>query len=207
MVPHSRGNERLIIDGYNVLHAWGLLRGVGPGALERARNKLAGVLHRHLPESIRRRATIVFDSRTADATTTRAGEILVEFAGDHRSADERIIELIGRHSAPRQLLVVSSDHEIQKAARARRANFLDSDQWLEKLVGEKKSSRESNPEGLNLQPPVDVDYWMREFGLDDETADSAIVEEDADALSLNRDDAIFNPFPPGYLDDPIEEDN
>ena len=45
--------------------------------------------------------------------------------------DELIMELIRANHVPKRLLVVSSDHEIQTCAQRRKANFIDSEQWLD----------------------------------------------------------------------------
>jgi uncharacterized protein len=122
----------LIIDGYNVLHSCGLIRGK---QIAEARARLLEHLRRNLDEPDRKRTTVVFDSNLPRETHSETvADVLVEFASDHPSADERIIQLIRKHSAPKQLLVISSDHEIQRAARSRGAKGVDSEVWFEKLV-------------------------------------------------------------------------
>jgi hypothetical protein len=46
------------------------------------------------------------------------------------SADDVLEELIEAEADPRNLIVVSSDHRIQRAARRRKATYLDSQDWL-----------------------------------------------------------------------------
>src|SRR5262249_53113494 len=75
-----------LIDGYNLLHAIGVLRGrVGPQGLEKARQRLVGLLHGALgTESTN--ATIVFDAAGAPAGATDEQEyrgIQVRFAVHH----------------------------------------------------------------------------------------------------------------------------
>lgn len=122
----------LIIDGYNVLHTCGLIRGK---QIAEARARLLEHLRRNLDEVDRKRTTVVFDSNLPRETQSETvADVLVEFASDHPSADERIIQLIRKHSAPKQLLVISSDHEIQRAARSRGAKAVDSEDWFENLM-------------------------------------------------------------------------
>src|SRR5580700_8998185 len=56
----------LLIDGYNLLHASGILpRGVGPGTLERAREALLNFLVESIEPDELRSATAIFDARDA----------------------------------------------------------------------------------------------------------------------------------------------
>ncbi len=132
----------LIIDGYNVLHTCGLIRGE---KLADARARLLEILRRNIDETNRKRATVVFDSSLPQETRCETiAEVLVEFASDHHSADERIAQLIRQHSASKQLTVVSSDHEIQRVARSRGARVVDSEEWLESLQNRSASESGGN---------------------------------------------------------------
>lgn len=124
----------LIIDGYNLLGS-STLGAEGPGntSLERARNGLLQWLLAALSPREAARTTIVFDAREAPPGLPRSyryEELDVQFAPRGSEADEVIEELIAAHSAPRNLLVVSSDHRIQRAARRRKAKFIDSEQFF-----------------------------------------------------------------------------
>ena len=69
--------------------------------------------------------------------------ITVRFAAQYEEADELIEELIRADSAPRRLVVVSSDHRIQRAARRRRAKAVDSDVWYAELVRARRERQRS----------------------------------------------------------------
>ena len=159
----------LIIDGYNLLYTTGMIaKPVGPGQLERGRNLLMGLLVRYLSPDDRQRTTVVFDSDVdAGNPAVVVSGVLIEFAVEYESADARIIELVRRHSAPRQLVVVSSDHEIQRAVAARRATAVDSDLWLENLVERAADGKESaDVPDRPVIDETDVRYWMQAMGLD-----------------------------------------
>jgi uncharacterized protein len=199
----------LLIDGYNLLHAAGIIaRGVGPGTLERARLALLNFLAASIDPQDIPRATVVFDAQDAPGGLPRTLDhrgITVRFAENGRSADELIAELILAESAPRRLVVVSSDHEIQRAARRRRAKALDSDVWYAELVRERRD-RLAAAADAPARPPVplleeDVNYWLRQFG--GEALLNETVESDS-AESESRDEP-YNPFPPGYGEDLLEE--
>jgi hypothetical protein len=112
-----------------------------------------------------------------------------------------IEELIRTASAPRRLVVVSSDHEIQRAARRRRAAAIDSETWYAELVRRRRQRAEAVPEPSD-QPPApllkeDVHYWLRQFGVESQPGETA-----ENCRGDERDDD--NPFPPDYGKD-LEE--
>src|SRR3990172_7842792 len=127
----------LLIDGYNLLHAAGMARKrYATGQLEGARRQLLIFLARHLTVPERARTTVVFDAGDAPADVPRqmvVEEMSVVFATPGGDADAAIEQMLLAHSAPRQVRVVSSDHRLQKAARRRRADFVDSDHFVAEL--------------------------------------------------------------------------
>lgn len=162
-----------IIDGYNLMHAAGLARPrYGPGGLERSRNRLLARLKDLLTAEERQRTTVVFDAKNAPEDVAdleiRHG-IYVVFAQDVEEADDLIERLIARHSAPRQLLVVSSDHRLHKAARRRKAKACDSDRFLDRL--EHRAARHVEPEteerDVDESKPEltaeQMQHWLTEF--------------------------------------------
>ena len=139
-----------IIDGYNLMHAWGLARQrYGPGDLERLRNQFLNELAGRLAEEERRRTTIVFDAGGDAPTDLAAGQrhkdMKVVYAVKDPDADTRIEKLIARHSAPRQVCVVSSDRRLQIAARRRRGQFIASEQFVKELEGREAQTNASPP--------------------------------------------------------------
>ena len=187
----------LIIDGYNLLHASGILpKGLGPGGLERARQALLNFLVASLDAQVRKRTVVVFDASDAPAGLPRTVDhegLCVRFASDHEDADSLIEELILGDSAPRRLTVVSSDHRLQRAARRRRARAVDSRTWYDEIVRERSLRRaaEDRPPTKPTSPPSadEVEFWLRQFEEDDQPGQSKLND----------------PFPPGYGEDLLEE--
>ncbi len=147
--PHSvlRINMSLIIDGYNLMHAAGLLgRRHGPGVLEKARLALLNVLAESLEPADVPRTTVVFDAKHsphgAESTLVHHG-LTVRFAAEHEEADELIEELIRTDSALRRLTVVSSDHRVQTAARRRRATAIASEEWFDSLLRARRQRKQA----------------------------------------------------------------
>ena len=161
----------LLIDGYNLLHVTGIVgRGIGPGTLQRSRLALLNFLAQSLDPADLPHATIVFDAHEASglAQVTDHCGMSVHFAAKYPSADDLIEELIVADSAPRRLVVVSSDHRIQRAARRRRAKPVDSDVWYAELIRARRERHESQADApARPSAPLleeDVNYWLRQFG-------------------------------------------
>lgn len=127
----------LIIDGYNFLHAAGMFPRRADGhTLDQARRRLFRFLEARLSPGERERARIVFDVRQNRREVPRQQHIAgltILNAVEHPDADTLIEELIREHSAPRQLVVVSSDHRLQRAARARKAQAVKSEDFYEQM--------------------------------------------------------------------------
>ena len=169
---------RLLIDGYNLLHAAGIFPTGGPPTLERARTALLDYLVESLPAKELPRSIVVFDAAHAPPGLPREIEhrgLAVRFALRGGSADELIEELIAAEPDPRHLLVVSSDHRVQRAARQRGAQYVDSEAWQAELKQTAKSDADSKQ------------------------AAATTGESDKESLALQ------NPFPPGYGSDVLED--
>jgi predicted RNA-binding protein with PIN domain len=186
----------LLIDGYNLLNATGIFAQAGPGTeLHRTRVALLNFLSASIDQRERKATTIVFDAAGAPPglpRTTKHDGITVHFAQRHSDADEMIEELLEECRAPRSLVVVSSDHRVQRAARHVGASFLDSEEWYSQQLAICRERRAladdaaAKPTG-NLTAD-ELNYWLREF------SGSGGPKAESD-----------NPFPPGYGDDLRDE--
>jgi predicted RNA-binding protein with PIN domain len=160
----------LLIDGYNLLHVTGIFGAAGAGTeLHRSRVALLNFLAASIAERERSETTIVFDATGAPPglpTSTTHDGLTVYFARRHANADEMIEKLLDECRAPRSLLVVSSDHRIQRAARQHGASYVDSDKWFAELQAARRE-RETSAEDSSVKPdgqsPEDVSYWLGEF--------------------------------------------
>jgi predicted RNA-binding protein with PIN domain len=199
----------LLIDGYNLLHVTGL---VGRGAgLQGSREALLRFLAATIEPNERSHTTIVFDAAEAPPGLPRLvthEEMTVHYASDYADADELIEELIAAHHAPRSLLVVSSDHRLQRAAKRRRAPFIDSDQWFaEALRRRERNRRPAPPQAVKPQGKLraeEIAYWLAEFGANDEVAPISLSERNEPQRKPSE-ASLDNPFPPGYGEDLLEE--
>lgn len=198
----------LLIDGYNLLHVTGITG--SRGDLHGSREALLRFLAAAIEPSERPLTTIVFDAAEAPPGLLRTvvfDEMTVHYASNYDSADELIEELIAQHHVPRSLTVVSSDHRIQRAARRRRAPFVDSDVWFAETVRRRERSRRppsqtGKPQGSLSRD--EINYWLTEF------ADAAEPDKSQQASKRNKPPPsesgdLSNPFPPGYGEDLLDQ--
>ncbi len=182
----------LLIDGYNLIHEGGIVSGrAGPGDLHRARLALANILAFSLPPETLRQTIVVFDAVAAPwglpGEVVHRG-VLMRFADRGREADDLIEELIAADSAPKRLVVVSSDHRLHRAARRRGAKAIDSEPWLRRLFAERRnrqSADDAQPGAAESKPiplPDDIDAWLHCFGDDVEALLRQASESDESAL-------------------------
>ena len=157
-----------LIDGYNLLHAMGVLSGrVGPNGLEKARARLLGLLAGAFGEG-GHAVTVVFDAANAPRGAAEALEfrgIQVRFAVRQEEADDLIEELLRRDSAPRRVTVVSDDHRLHRAARRRGCRVQGCDEFLGWLDRHRRRARHSSesPEEQARAPGRDAQHWLAEF--------------------------------------------
>ena len=180
----------------------------------------------------RGKTIVVFDGKEAprglDRVAGFAG-ITVMFSRPGTEADDLIEELILADSAPRSLLVVSSDHRIQRAAARRQAKSIDSDVWYRQ-----QRPKFAISDGPDIDPGAemssslsesDVAGWLKEFGpvevdeiqreLEADTPRRNHPTRERDQVNEPREDTDeeadqeklpenFNPFPDGYGEDLLE---
>ncbi|HZU38431.1 MAG TPA: NYN domain-containing protein [Gemmataceae bacterium] len=157
-----------LIDGYNLLHALGLLRSrVGPHGLEKARLRLLGYLSGAYGPAATA-VTVVFDAHDAPPGIEQQHDyqgVHVRFAVDVPEADDLIEQLIRHDAAPRQLTVVSDDHRVQKAARRRHCQVVGCLDYMEELDRSRRSRRQARQETEKQQgmSPEEAQHWLKEF--------------------------------------------
>lgn len=194
----------LLIDGYNLLHVTGLSgRGEGPGSFQRSREALLRFLAAAIEPDERPQTTVVFDAAGAPPglpATLVHEDMTVRYARGYPDADALIEELIQQENVPRKLLVVSSDHRIQRAAKRRRAHIIDSDVWYASLWQQRNQSPHAAAQQVPEKPlgelsPAEVARWVNEFSPQPGSAPRVAPSKPA----------IENPFPPGYGEDLLGE--
>lgn len=163
---------RTLIDGYNVMHAGGLMdKKFKPDGFRQARARFLNDLASALGAVDANATTVVFDAASSPPDVPaelRHKGIAVVFAVDDEDADLRIELLIAAHSAPKTLTVVSSDRRIRQAASRRKAITLSADDYWRHIDALKSRPRTLSPPPARPAPaPLLSDresrYWQHEF--------------------------------------------
>ncbi|HEX7009620.1 MAG TPA: NYN domain-containing protein [Phycisphaeraceae bacterium] len=178
----------LLIDCYNVLHA-----PMPPALAGLDVPRLEALLARTVWA---REGVWLYCDGQPTALGPGAGSwpgVEVVYAGAARTADDLIIERVERDTAPRRLIVVSSDREIRRAARRRRAVCWTSPQfigYLQAALRQGSAGSASKPADAPLAPEQ-VDQWLRVFGYDPGPADSS--SDPGSAADEEEDDSAYWP--------------
>lgn len=223
-----------IIDGYNLIFQCGLqTRNATDDMLRKARQRMIHEILSGVSKTVARRITIVFDAAErpllAKGNSETIGGMKIFYADQYDDADSMIEHLIAKHSVPRKLTVVSSDHRLHKAALRRKAIPIDSDLWFDqlearKLGGSEPQSRQrgqTNSATAKSSEDLNSIDWQAEFGTDDVDiaeiqaqleSEDATPEEEPETERVEEgcepepeSTAPFNPFPPGYGEDLLED--
>ena len=156
-----------LIDGNNLIHA---LMEVGP---EVRRVGLCEVLAEALP--IGEDITVVFDGPHPEGGLPgELAERLEAIFTPGHPADETICARIDTDSAPRRLIVVSSDREIRQAATRRRCQSVTSEDFAREVcrllrkASQRAPRRPEPPEKRSGLDEGQTDDWLRLFGLLDD---------------------------------------
>ncbi len=158
-----------LFDGYNVYHAACKL---GEQWVSIVPIALCGLIAEDM-QRLRDHGVIVFDGRIPRGRPERVdpeGYVRIVYSGVSSDADSEIEYLIKKNTAPRRLVVVSSDRRIRQAARRRRARSLSAVEYLMEMI-----NRANRPVRRSKEPPEkrsgliegDVDMWLNIFGIDD----------------------------------------
>jgi hypothetical protein len=138
-----------LIDGYNLMHALGVARDALLAAVE-------GFCRRE-----NQAARIVFDATGGMKRRESRGPVEIRVVAEGRKADEEILAAIAATSDRTAWTLVSNDLELVKAAEAKSIRVLACRDF-----GARLAARPADDE--KAPPPGDVDFWMKEFGLDEE---------------------------------------
>ncbi len=159
----------LIVDGYN------LLRFVqSEGHFENlAEVGLCRILSDYLV-SVRERGHIIFDGtgpldKHDFEQLGGLTNLEVYFSGADYEADEIIMEKIEDSSAPKSLIIVSTDREIRAAAEARKATSARADVFWHILIGRLEAQQKAVHEPKEKRRGItegDTDQWLDLFGID-----------------------------------------
>jgi len=146
-----------LIDGYNLLHSF-----VRVKSGEDARNGLIALIQAWC-ERGGYRARIVFDPTGGMKRNDARGAIEIRNVPQGTTADEEILAALAATGDRTAWTVVSNDAAIVKAAVKGGFQVVPCEEFARMI-----SARAEGPEKADAAPPGEVDYWMKEFGLEDD---------------------------------------
>lgn len=155
-----------LIDGYNLLRAVQKLDGFADLTDAQLCRYIADFL-----VAIKDRGMIVFDGIGPPDKRELMGirGLEIRFSGDRNDADSYIEWKIDENTAPRRLMVVSSDRRLRNAATRRKATSIPVDVfWVSmgKALENHASIVHEPREKQKGIPDSETDAWMRYFKLD-----------------------------------------
>jgi uncharacterized protein len=161
--------DSYLIDGYNLLHALGMIqRKAGPGGLEAARTRLLDFLAVSFGDHANH-VTVVFDAKHAPRGVAREQtyrSLQVQFAPSKQSADDAIEDAIEDAASPKSLVVISNDTRLQNTARRRGARFWshhDLLDYFEKVAAGSKCDDADAEKRDGVMSPEEIKEWLKEF--------------------------------------------
>ena len=155
-----------IIDGHNLLHS--ILK--NDENFEPVTNiQLCRIVDRYL-QLTSQNGELIFDGTgpSDKSAFENMNRLEVSFAGIGSDADTVIEEKIRVNSAPRRLVIVSSDRRLRKAAHARKSASIKSEQFwinINKQLNKKKLPREPGAKRKGLSES-ETNQWLDIFGID-----------------------------------------
>ncbi len=178
----------LVVDGTNVSWAWPRSRA---HMIRRDYGSAQMLLVRALVESplraVHQELLIVFDGAPTPGGPSSSRGVLVLHPDFGRTADDRILELIGqrRHSG-NGISLASSDRALRDAARALGATTMGALELLARLEGRPmqsgRSDRDRVPATHKPSPSTqDTEAWLRQFNASRTTGRSQRPQKDGDS--------------------------
>ncbi len=162
-----------LIDGYNLLFSSHPER-IQSDELDAARKGLIQQVARYFG-LCGTRARIVFDHTKGPPVwgipgRSRTGPVEVLYTPKGVIADDEILRMVDGTSDRTAYTVVTNDRGIVDVVRKRQFRVIPSDAFLskmEKAIGEAEGKTEDPREKTEGLSSSDVDYWMKEFGLEE----------------------------------------
>lgn len=146
-----------LIDGYNLLHAF-----VPGRPTDRERERLVTLIEAWCRRG-GYRARIVFDPTAGLRSRELRGAVEIRGVAEGRTADEEILRTLASTRDRTAYTVVSDDRAIVAEARKRRCRVVACRDFVRRL----QAPGSAEPPEPGGPPPGEVEYWMREFGLEE----------------------------------------
>ena len=156
----------IVIDGYNLLHS---IRKVSEDSESIGDVQLCWIVDRYL-KLVGDKGQIIFDGIGPPDKSgfENIGNLEVLFSGRNKDADTVIEDKVRASTAPKRLTIVSSDRRLRRAAQARKAPAIKSeDFWnnIQKRLRRKKTRKEPAEKRRGLTES-ETKQWLKIFGIE-----------------------------------------
>jgi predicted RNA-binding protein with PIN domain len=147
-----------LIDGHNLIPKVGLRLDSPDDELE-----LVAILQ-DFARIKRQQVEVYFDGAPiGQAGSRKLGTVHAHFVRQGQTADNAIrARLVNMAKDSKNWIVVSSDREVQSAARAHHAQFVPAEEFVKMLRETRNSAPKTNTEDKKLSAP-EVDEWLEIF--------------------------------------------
>lgn len=147
-----------LIDGHNLIPKVGLRLDSPDDELE-----LVAILQ-DFARLKRQQVEVYFDGAPiGQAGSRKLGTVKAHFVRQGQTADNAIrARLVNMAKGSKNWIVVSSDREVQSAARAHHAQFVSAEEFVKMLRETRNSAPKTNTEDKKLSAP-EVDEWLEVF--------------------------------------------
>lgn len=147
-----------LIDGNNVIHSNPEWKKLFDEDKERSKNLLVQKVVDHFKDS-KNKATIFFDGFNFVHSFSNVSHNVSIKHAKNKSADETIVITIEKLQNPRNLVVITSDVELQRKARLRYSTVISSEDFIKQLDNRKVTNLEK-PDELSKN---EVNEWLKLF--------------------------------------------
>jgi predicted RNA-binding protein with PIN domain len=158
----------LIIDGYNLAHAWKEVRPVLLNNQQKGRERLLDLLRRY-KKMTGQEIMVVFDGPKESSQPRRQTiqGIKTAYSAYPKTADDDIRKMVQACHDKGRLLVISSDNQVSGFAKRRNVETMGSGPFVQKA-----EQVLAGPSGSEEKPQTaDVADWLRFFKRDRSTED------------------------------------
>ena len=159
--------EKIIIDGYNLMYKDGVLKNLAERNLEQARLSLLDSIAAYRTGEME--IVVVFDGQGGPGSRapSKHSGVQVRFSHLPKTADQVIVEMIGREARRASLTIVTSDKkDIGRIARAEGVKWISSEAFLGRLRRSGKGATKREEEKPPSTSNEELEYWLKRFGSD-----------------------------------------
>lgn len=160
--------KHFIIDAHNVIHKSSFLKSQINTSIDVARNALLQMIKNYLVKFPSYKYTVIFDG-IIGYNSVNAHNIKIQNSGE-KEADELIKLKISKLNSTKNVIVVSSDHEITAFAKVYACEILSSESFLNLIsdiviskIGKTKINKKNKSEKPNTPSKKEMNEFLELF--------------------------------------------